>query len=64
MKFVAKLRAIFRVSTLLSFGVLSVQPLKAQVPNPGVPDFIYQTQGEIPISATQFRSDFPCRVLI
>ena len=53
MKFVAKLRAIFGVSTLLSLGVFSVQPLNAQVPNPGIPDFIYQTQGQ-PVIATFF----------
>jgi hypothetical protein len=53
MKAVAKLKAIFGISTILSFSVFSVQPLKAQVPNPGVPDFIYQTQGQ-PVIATFF----------
>jgi hypothetical protein len=52
MSFVANFRAICGIFILSSiYGV--TQPLRAEVPNPGVPDFIYQTEGQ-PVIATFF----------
>jgi hypothetical protein len=54
MNFVAKFKAVFGIFIISSVSGILIQPVGSQeVPNPGVPDFIYQADGQ-PVIATFF----------